>query len=319
MKKQKKAKKSAKKIIILSLVVLIFSIAGMLLYSRYIATTGLIVKEYKITNTKISNDYHGLKIIHISDIHYGRTVNQKEFNNMVNKINILKPDIVILTGDLLDRDVTLTSKQISDLVAGLKKINAKINKYAIMGNHDFAHDEWKNLIEKGGFINLNDTYDLIYGNSYEPILISGMSTNLLGDTNINDKLKLVNDFLDSISNNNINTNNNNNESSPETNDNQTSINVDPRYKILVMHEPDFIDSFDYSKYDLILAGHSHNGQVRIPLIGALILPEGAKKYYNEHYTLGKTELYISSGMGTSTIDFRFLNRPSINLYRLTNR
>ena len=91
------------------------------------------------------------------------------------------------------------------------------------------------------------------------------------------------------------------------------------YRILIMHEPDFLTKFDYSNYDLVLAGHSHNGQVRLPFIGAIILPPNAKKYYNEYYNLGNTKLYISSGLGTSNIDFRLFNRPSINFYRITNK
>ena len=68
--------------------------------------------------------------------------------------------------------------------------------------------------------------------------------------------------------------------------------------------------------DLFLSGHSHNGQVRIPFIGAVVKPIGAKVYYDEYYQVDETELYISSGIGTSALDFRFLNKPSINLYRL---
>ena len=86
-----------------------------------------------------------------------------------------------------------------------------------------------------------------------------------------------------------------------------------------MHEPDFIDEIDYRKFDLVLAGHSHNGQVRLPFIGALVKPNYAKKYYDEYYKIKNTDLYISSGIGVSEVNFRLFNRPSFNLYRLTNR
>ena len=74
-----------------------------------------------------------------------------------------------------------------------------------------------------------------------------------------------------------------------------------------------------NKFNLILAGHSHHGQIRLPLIGAIILPDGAKKYYNGYYEFNKTKLYISNGIGTSTINFRLFNKPSFNLYRITNK
>lgn len=94
--------------------------------------------------------------------------------------------------------------------------------------------------------------------------------------------------------------------------------VNNLYKILIMHEPDYIKEVSNS-YELILAGHSHNGQVRLPLVGALILPPGAKDYYKPYYKYNNSDLYISSGVGTSTMDLRLFNKPSFNLYRLVNK
>ena len=266
-----------------------------LLYSRYIETKRLIVKEYRIENEKITNNFHGLKIVHISDIHYGRTVDIDYLKKIVNKINYINPDIVVLTGDLIDKDTNLKDKKADKISKELNKINAKIGKYAIKGNHDYKFDKWNFIIENSGFIDLDDNYDLIYKDTNDYILLSGMSTNIYGDTKIEDKLNRVNEYLN---------NNQNNQ---------------PIYKILLMHEPDFIDNFDYTQYDLILAGHSHNGQVRLPFIGATILPPYGKKYYDNYYKLNNTELYISSGIGVSSINFRFLNPPSINFYRLTHK
>lgn len=289
VKKRINLKKIFKYIGILILIVLL-----LLLYSRFIATTGLKVKEYKIVNSNITTSFHGLKIVHISDIHYGRTVNESEINKVVNKINYIKPDIVVLTGDLLDSDTKLNEKQINTLSKALNHIETKYGKYAISGNHDYSHEEWEQIINDSGFINLNDTYDIICNDNYENILISGMSNNTYNKIDINEKLQTTNNYLNN------------------TNDNIV-------YKILIMHEPDFLTKFDYSIYDLVLAGHSHNGQVRLPFIGAIILPPNAKLYYDEYYDLGNTDLYISSGLGTSNIDFRFFNRPSINFYRITNK
>ena len=288
-----KRKINIKKILkyIISFVIIIILI---LLYSRFIATTGLKVKEYNIINNKITDSFDGLKVIHLSDIHYGRTVNENEINKVVNKINFIRPDIVVITGDLLDRDTKLNEKQIKTLTKALNHINTKYGKYAITGNHDYKHDEWESIMENSGFINLNDTYDVICNEKYENILISGMSTNTYNKIDLKDKLSKTNEYLSN------------------TNDNII-------YQILIMHEPDFLTKFDYSNYDLVLAGHSHNGQVRLPFIGAIILPPNAKEYYNEYYNLGNTKLYISSGLGTSNIDFRLFNRPSINFYRITNK
>lgn len=280
--------------IIFKLFIFLFIITLILLYSYFIATQGLKVKEYKVISNKITENFHGLKIVHISDLHYGRTFKEKNLKKLTEKINVIKPDIVVLTGDLLDKDITLNNKEQKKLINGLYNIKAKLNKYAINGNHDYKFDYWEEIIEKSEFVNLNDNFDLIYNEGYEPIIINGMSTNLHGKKSIADKLENINNFFNT----------------------EENIELSNNFKIMIMHEPDFIEDFNYQEYDLILAGHSHRGQVRLPFIGALILPPGAKKYYEEFYKLDKTSLYISSGLGTSNIDFRFLNRPSINFYRI---
>lgn len=275
------------------LFIIIIFLISTILYSRFISTSGLIIKEYKIQNNNITDDFQGFKIVHISDIHYGRTVKEKELKNIVKQINLIKPDIVVLTGDLIDKDTILTSNDIEIISNNLNNIDAAAGKYAITGNHDYDFDEWAIIIENSNFINLNDTYDLIYKNYSDYILISGLSTNIYGNKSISEKMETTNTFRNSLNDTN-----------------------QPIYNILLMHEPDFIDDFDVSKFNLILAGHTHNGQVRLPFIGAFILPPYGRKYYEEHYKLDSTDLYISSGIGTSSYNFRFFNKPSINLYRL---
>lgn len=292
MVKQNKPFKYKK--LIISLLLFIFIITSILLYSRYIGTRGIFINEYKIVNKNLSNDFYGFKIVHITDIHYGRTINKKELNDLVEKINLVKPDIVVLTGDLIDKSSDITDKDIKIISKAFSKINATIGKYAIKGNHDYKYKKWDILIENSGFINLNDNYELIYGNENDYILLAGMSTNIYGKKNIEDKVKIYEDFI------------NNSE-------------VKPNYSILLMHEPDFIDSFNYNNYNLILAGHSHNGQVRLPFIGAIVKPNYGKKYYDNYYKLKNTDLYVSSGLGVSEVNFRLFNRPTFNLYRLTNK
>lgn len=290
-------KKSIGKKVIIILGIFAFIICALLLYSRYISTKGLIIKEYKIANEKITDNFHGLKIVHISDIHYGTTINKKELTNVVDKVNMLHPDVVVLTGDLLDDNIKPRGNYEQELIEILSQINVSIGKYAINGNHDYAFENFNTIIEQSGFTNLNDSYDQIYKNGNNFILLSGMSTYTYGDKTVEEKLESTNEFLNSI---------------PEEE-------RDNIYKILLLHEPDIIDDIESITFDLVLAGHSHNGQIRLPFIGALTTPEYAKKYYDEHYTIDQTELYISSGLGTSIIKFRFFNKPSINFYRITNK
>lgn len=284
------------KITISVFIIIILLSCFTLLYSRYLATSNIKIKEYKITSDKITDNFHGLKIVHITDIHYGRITKKKELDELSKKINLTNPDIVVLTGDLIDKDTDLTSYMINELTDFLNSIKVKIGKYAIKGEHDSNFDNWDIIIENSGFINLNDNYDKIYDNdSINNIFIAGISTNLKSDKKIEEKISIINNYFNAT---------------PE--DNKSN------YNILLIHEPDYIDKFDYSKFDLILAGHSHNGQIRLPIIGAIIKTNGSKKYYDPYYKLNNTDLYISSGIGVSNNNFRLFNKPSFNLYRLTN-
>ena len=94
-------------------------------------------------------------------------------------------------------------------------------------------------------------------------------------------------------------------------------NSDISYKIILVHEPDYIDNILTSyNVNLVLAGHSHNGQINIPYIKNFFLPYGSRKYYENYYKVNDTDLYISSGIGESSVNFRLFNKPSINFYRI---
>ena len=285
--KQKKEKHILKKIII-TLIIIMFIFLLIILYSYFMGSSNLKVKEYSIKNSDISDEFYGLKIIHISDIHYGYHFNKEKLKKVVMKINELKPDIVVLTGDLINNEISNIQEE--EMKEELSKIEVSIGKYAIKGNHDYNFQNWEYIIESCGFINLNDDYNIIHGNNSN-IMISGVSTNLYGENNINDKLSASKEYLE---NNNIN------------------------YKILLMHEPDYVNDINDLSYDLILAGHSHNGQIRIPFIGAIYTPKGAKQYYKEYYRINNNDMYISSGLGNTVINLRLSNQPSINFYRLIN-
>ena len=280
-----------KKFLLTTLVLLVL-ISSLILYSRYIGTKGLFVREYKITNENLTDNFHGFKVVHIGDLHYGSTFNKKDLKRLVEKINIIKPDIVVLTGDLMDKNYKLTKQDKADMIKYLEKIEAINGKYAIKGEED--NEDFEDIITNSNFTNLNDDYTTIYNHDSNYIFLAGLSSNTKSD--IDPKIDKIDKYLNSLSKEDL-----------------------PIYKILIMHEPDYIDDFDYTNYNLILAGHSHNGQIRIPFIGSLYNEKGAKKYNNEYYKIKSTDFYITGGLGTSTYNFRFLNHPSINFYRLTNK
>lgn len=271
------------------LFILLLIILLLLIYCRYEGTRGLITKEYKIETNSIPPSFDGLKVLHFSDLHYLRVVDDNMLKKVVEEINLINPDIVIFTGDLIDKDFNINDKQKQQLITLLKSINSKYGKYSIIGNHDYIKDkeEIETIYNESNFILLQNTYDIIYNSENEKIFLGGLDTYSYDKADI-DK---VMDYF-------------------ENNDN-----ID--YKIILVHEPDYIDTIT-SKYDidLVLAGHSHNGQINIPFVKNFILPYGSKKYYKNYYNVDNTPLYISSGIGESRINLRFLNKPSINFYRI---
>lgn len=281
MKTNKKIKHPIRLLIILSIIFIILT----LLYARYIATSGLIVKEYPIKTTKLSSDYDGLKIVHFSDLHYGSTVNMNDLKKIVKKINNLSPDIVVFTGDLIEMGVVLDEKEIENIKNTLNDIDPKIETLAVIGNHDYDHDYWNQIVPNTNFHILDNTYEYVYYNSKSPIVFVGF-----------DDLR---------------------EGTPDYYNAFSYLNVDDQehYTIVLTHEPDQIDEIKDYNFDLMLSGHSHLGQIRLPGIGALYTPVGSKKYYDEHYKVNNSDLYISGGIGTSLLKLRLFNRPSINLYR----
>lgn len=286
------AKEKEKHFSFLKLFIIIALIIGLIIaYGFFIEPKLITINEHKITVNNLPDNFNGFKIVHISDIHYGRVFDDESFQKLVASINEQKPDIVVLTGDLIDKDTKMTTNMANKISKYLNKINATTGKYAINGNNDLKFDEWINIVTNGGFKDLNNTYDTIYKDGYSNIFIAGAST-VEDKLDINDKLKTSIEYLNSFEKDG------------------------PVYKILLLHEPDTIDDMSVNPFDLILAGHSHAGQIRLPFIGAVILPDGAKKYYDSHYKIENANLYVSNGLGVSNYNFRLFNTPSYNLYRL---
>ena len=258
------------------------------MYARFIGTMGFDTKEYTIYNESLPSGFDGMKIVHFSDIHYNRAITSEKIDKIIEEINLINADIVVFTGDLIDKDMIITDSDYEYLTNAFSKINAKYGKYAVLGNHDYKDmDKVIKVYNDSGFKYLENSYDIIYNYHNEKIFIGG-----IGNVSYNlDNVDKVMEYFNS--------------------DN------DIDYRIMLVHEPDIsdivVDNYDVS---LILAGHSHNGQVRLPGIGAIYTPPGAKKYYDEYYLIGGTDLYISSGIGVSSLNYRLFNRPSINFYRV---
>jgi len=277
--KKDKKKKSNKGYYLFMFIVI--SLFVLILWSRYVSTKGLVVREYGVINEKLPESFHGLKVVHFTDLHYKTTIYEEELKTLVENINEVNADIVVFTGDLVDKLVEYNEDDVKTIAKYLNDINVNIGKYAVKGNHDYTSLYFDAVFESTDFKVLKNSSELIYYNGTTPIYLVGLDDSLEGSVDL------------SIINNENN-----------------------YYSILLTHEPDIYDDVKEFNFDLILAGHSHNGQVRLPLLGSVYKVNGAKKYYDEHYILNGTEMFISGGLGTSKYKFRFLNKPSFNFYRL---
>lgn len=270
------------------IIIILFSIT-FYLYTTYISSKIIDVKEERIINEKLPTNFNGLKIIQISDIHYGSTVFIKDIKKLVELVNERTPDLVVFTGDLINKDYKLNSKEQEKLITELKKIKTTIGKYAIMGEEDSS--EFNTIMNQSNFTILNNSYDLIYKDNNTPILLIGLN-NSKKNKDIDSAYEY---FNQPTHNSNI-------------------------YTITLLHKPDTVDEIleKYPTTDLFLAGHSHNGQINIPYIGGLVKKEGSQQYINEFYQINNSRLYISSGIGTNGNGFRLFCRPSINFFRLSS-
>lgn len=276
MNKQKKKEKRNIFIYILFFIALLF------LYGYYIEPNNLSIKEYKIENKDIPDSFDGLKIIHFSDVHYKSTVDTTYLKKIVKLINKQSPDLVIFTGDFLDKRFNYSNKEIEEAKNELNKIESTLGNFAVSGNHDIINEPelFKNLFSEN-FTILENEEKLIYYKETTPISLVGFSDAL--ETKVNYEI------LEKENN---------------------------CFRFIMLHEPDEYEKIKEYDFDILFAGHSHNGQVRLPLIGTIYTPIGAKKYYQEYYKLDNREIFISNGIGTSGLDVRFLSSPSINLYRI---
>lgn len=270
---------SMKKVIIVIVVILL----SLFLYSRFINTNGFKIVENTISITNIPDAFQDFKIVQFSDLLINSTKNVNDLENIVNQINEMKPDIIVFTGDLIYRDYNISEEEIENIKVNLKKLDCTLYKYAIIGDNDAESvDLYKEIINDSGFILLDNQSSYIFYKDVTPIKITGIT-----DINNVDNALYIADELETF------------------------------YNIALTHEPDNIDILANKDIDLVLAGHSLLGQIRVPFWGGILKKDGANKYLDDNYTTNNTQLFVSGGLGTdNNIPFRLFNKPQINLYRL---
>lgn len=259
------------------LAILLVVAGGFYIYARYIEPNRLIIQ----TQEYQANVKEELVVVHFTDTHFKEDYPAEKAKDLVELINKQKPDIVIFSGDLIDNYATypIVAKQLPEY---LKNIEATYGKYAVYGNHDYgggAVRVYEELMRESGFEVLkNETREIPEAG----VAVIGIDDFLFGKGDVT----------------------------------YSKQDVQP-YQIMVLHEPDFLNQMNLDAIDLILAGHTHGGQVYIPFLNLKFLPAGGQLYRKGLYALSDTSnLYVSSGIGTTFMTLRFQNPPEIIVHRI---
>ena len=147
----------------------------LLLYARYINTTGLVVHEFAIIDEELDSHYNGFKIAHFSDLHYGRTTFEDELKLVVESINKTKPDIIVFTGDLFD-DKNISEDEAQLLINYLSHLEARLFKFAVIGDYDTTYlDTYQHILSESDFVLLDNASQLVYDNSQIPLNFVGLT------------------------------------------------------------------------------------------------------------------------------------------------
>ena len=266
------------------IIFIIFIVGSFLTYSMLIEPNLLEVKEYKLETTKIEENFHGYKIVQISDINYGTSFTEKNLEKTIKKVNELKPDIVLFTGNLINKNITIDEKTEKKIIKILNKLETPLYKFAIYGSSDY-NDTFEKIMYETSFKILDNESTLIYNKDETPIMITGFNNN-----------KKEQDYT--ILSNPIN-----------------EIDITNFYKIVLTHNPNVTDEIKKYNPDLILSGSTLGGYIDLEFTKPLLLDESVK-YYEDYQKINKTNIYVSSGLGTEKVNMRFNNLPSINFYRL---
>ncbi|MEK6759564.1 MAG: metallophosphoesterase [Deltaproteobacteria bacterium] len=266
--------------------------AGILLGGA-VAIEGFVIEPEKIRVEKVSVPIAGLgagldgfTICQITDIHHSHTVSLDYIEGVIRMANSLEPDMMALTGDYIDMD----REYMGPVIRCLSDLKARHGSIAVMGNHDYfiGREYSKDVISSNSIPLLENSHTIIeYGGSR--LCVAGV-TDLLEDT-------------------------------PDAGAALAGVPADiPR--VLLSHHPDYSERIDTGlRVDLILSGHTHGGQVRLPFGIAPIVPSAfGQKYSGGLVSLGRdegTKVYVSRGIGVSMIPVRFNCPPEITLIRLT--
>ena len=254
--------------------------------------TALTVSNIKISSSRIPIAFSGFRIAQVSDLHNAEF--GKGNRKLLELLSESKPDIIAITGDLVDAGHT----DIGVALDFAKEAVKIAPVYYVTGNHEASlsqYDELKIELKTIGVIVLEDEAVQLKHDTEEITLIglSDPDFTIKGDI-FGEVPAMVSTKLNNLA------------------DDENS------YTILLSHRPELFESYVHCNIDLVLSGHAHGGQFRLPFIGGLIAPnQGLFPQYDAGlYTSGSTNMIVSRGLGNSIIPIRFNNRPEVVVIEL---
>lgn len=280
-------KKILKSLLLLCLIALLGGLTY--LYSTTLAVKNIKIRQETLYSSNLSEEFDGFKIVFFSDTHLNGFVDEERFQNVIHLINAQQADLVLFGGDLFDHPANKipSDELIENTATLLSSIEADLGKFAVLGNHDLeaaSSKEWiSQLLNQADFEIITNTTLRIRNHGNNSIVLAGLDSELLGK--------------------------------PDPENVFETVQADD-FTIVLCHTPDTILNCPTSLIDLFLSGHSHGGQVYIPIVGALYKVPYAEQYYRGKHTIDNALLDISNGTGTTRMDIRFLASPEIVVYTL---
>lgn len=241
------------------------------------------ITRLDVTLKDLPATMNGIKIVQLSDLHFKPPY--ELYDKVASLVNAENADIIVITGDFIE-----TTAEEGKCVEFLGALKAKHGKYAVLGNWEHwsgvNRAEFQNAATQAGFtflVNGSAAVDLPGGKLW----LAGVDDPFTHHDHLDKALEGV-----------------------------------PQGKptILLAHAPNIMDAAKAKEMSLVLAGHTHGGQVRLPLIGPLYTPEREmRKYDRGMFREGETRMYVNSGIGVSTVNYRFFCRPEITVITLRGK
>jgi uncharacterized protein len=257
--------------------------AGCYLYGREVEIRRVEIKPLTLTLPRLAPEFDGYRIVQIGDIHLDDWTRPERLSGIVAQVNAQRPDLIAIMGDFASR----SAKQLDTrrLTGALRELRARDGVLTILGNHDYLTGvELIRRCIRGASVTelVNDVHTLRRGKA--TLHVAGVDDVMEGESRLDLVLR---DLPDSGA------------------------------AILLAHEPDFADvSAATGRFDLQLSGHSHGGQVRVPLLMRLALPPFSQRYTSGLYRVDGMLQYTNRGLGFVDMRLRLLCRPEITVLTL---